>query len=60
MKTRPPQLALTQCTDSGSGGLEHGDQFDPTPMLDRPGVIWACKRSFPLYGAQIFGALRFS
>jgi hypothetical protein len=20
------------------------DQFDPTPMLDRPGVIGACKR----------------
>ena len=37
MKRRPPQLALTQCTDSSSGGLEHGDQFDPTPMLDRPG-----------------------
>ena len=22
--------------------MEHGDQCDPTPMLDRPGVVSAC------------------
>ena len=35
--------------------LEHGGQFDPTPMLDRPGGHWARKRSFP-----VLRALRFS
>jgi hypothetical protein len=36
-KKRPPQSVLTRSTDGDSGRLEHGDRFDPTPMLDRPG-----------------------
>jgi hypothetical protein len=44
VKMRPPQLALARSTDGGSGQLERGEQFDPTPMLDRPGVI--CGREF--------------
>src|SRR5262249_22987353 len=40
--------------------VEHGDQFDPTPYLDKGGGLGGAKRSFPLLQAQIFGALRFS
>src|SRR5215471_9026819 len=37
------------------------DQFDPTPMLDRPrGVVGRAKDRSLYYGAQVFAALRFS
>ena len=42
-----PQSALTRSPDGGSGSTEHGVQFDPTPMLDRPGGHWACKSKSP-------------
>ena len=29
VKSRPPQSALTQCTDGGSGRLEHGSDSTP-------------------------------
>ena len=38
VKRRPPQSALTRSTDGASGRLDLNIvQFDPTPMLDRPG-----------------------
>ena len=40
MKRRPPQSALTRSTDGGSDRVEHGVQFDPTPMLDNGGWLW--------------------
>jgi hypothetical protein len=43
VKRRPPLSALTRSTECGSGGLEHGDQFDPASMLDRPGGHSDCK-----------------
>ena len=45
VKRRPPQSALTRSTDGGSDRLEHGDQFDPTPMSDRPGGHWPCSQN---------------
>jgi hypothetical protein len=53
VKRRPPKSALARNTDGG-------DQFDPTPAWTMGGGLGGAKdRSF-CYGAQIFGALRFS
>jgi hypothetical protein len=41
-KRRHPQSALVRGTDGGSSGVR--DQFDPTPMLDRPGGLWPSNR----------------
>src|SRR5215471_11350475 len=35
---RPPLSALARA-DGGSDRVEHGDQCDPAPMLDRPGAV---------------------
>jgi hypothetical protein len=55
VKMRPPQLALARSTDGGTGQLERGEQFDPTPMLDRPGVI--CGR-VGVQGSRLWGEVR--
>ena len=58
VKRRPPQSALMRSTDGASDRVEHGDQFDPTPSLDKGGWPWWCKRSFPLLRGSDFRSLK--
>ena len=45
VKRRPQQSARTGSTDVGLDRPNHGDQLDPIPTPDRPGVNWACIES---------------